>query len=121
MKHLKVIIAGGRDFEDYSLLKQVCDKALRKFKKTHTIEIVSGTARGADKLGEQYAKEKDYKLTQFPADWNTFPKAGGIIRNGEMARYAQRAIIFWNGRSKGTESMIKLARHYKLKRIITPY
>jgi hypothetical protein len=109
---VKIIIAGGRTFNNYNLLSESCDKALSLQKE---IEIVSGTANGADKLGEKYAKEKGYSLKQFPADWNKHKKAAGYIRNEEMAKYADALIAFWDGKSKGTKHMIDLAKQYNLK------
>ena len=47
---MKIIIAGARTFEDYNLLKDKCDKLLSN---QTEIEIASGTANGADKLGEK--------------------------------------------------------------------
>lgn len=79
------------------------------------IEIVSGCANGADKLGERYANERGYAIKRFPADWETFKKGAGHIRNEEMAKYADALIAFWNGKSKGTGHMIDLAKQYKLK------
>lgn len=66
---MKIIIAGGRDFSDYDLLCEICDKM--KYK---NIEIVCGMARGADMLGYKYAKENGYKIKEFPADWNKYGK-----------------------------------------------
>ena len=103
---LKVIIAGSRTFDDYELLKQKCDL----FLKQHSdIEIVSGNAKGADKLGELYAKEKRYKIKQFIPDWKQHGKQAGIIRNIDMGDYANALIAFWNGRSRGTKFMIEYA------------
>ena len=109
---MKVIIAGGRTFNDYDLLCQNCDKALSL---QTEIEIVSGTANGADKLGEKYAKEKGYPIKQFPADWDKYGKSAGYKRNEEMAKYADALIAFWDGKSKGTKHMIDLAKRYELK------
>ncbi len=78
---MKIIIAGSRDFDDYDLLREKCDLILSNIK---TVEIVSGQARGADSLGEKYAKEKGYKLKLFPADWSQ-GKMAGMIRNKQMA------------------------------------
>ena len=108
---MKVIIAGSRDFDDYEVLCKYCDFLLQS---QTDIEIVSGTARGADQLGEKYATERGYKITKFPADWDKLGKAAGYIRNEEMAKYADALIAFWNGNSKGTEHMINLANKYKL-------
>ena len=109
---MKVIIAGGRTFNDYDLLCQSCDKALSL---QTEIEIVSGTANGTDKLGEKYANEKEYPIKQFPADWDKYGKSAGYKRNEEMAKYADALIAFWDGKSKGTKHMIDLAKRYELK------
>ena len=103
---MKVIIAGGRDFYDYTLLKRKCDELL---KDVSDIEIVSGAANGADRLGERYAKEKGYPVKQFPADWKRFGNSAGIKRNAEMANYGEMLIAFWDGKSRGTKNMIDVA------------
>ena len=108
---MKVIIAGGRDFKDYDLLCKKCDKILAS---QTDIEIVSGTAYGADKLGERYSSERGYPIKQFPANWK-LGKSAGYIRNKEMAEYGDALIAFWDGKSKGTKHMIDLAREYELK------
>jgi len=114
---MKIIIAGSRNFNDYNLLKSSCDNLLTQFT---NIEIVSGTARGADKLGERYAREKGYSIKQFPANWN-LGKSAGYIRNDEMAQYADMLIAFWDGTSKGTKHMIDLANKRGIKVEIVNY
>lgn len=103
----KVIIAGSRTFTDYAFLKKSCEHLLQNKER---IEIVSGGARGTDKLGERFAKEKEYGLKVFNADWNTFGKSAGVRRNKEMANYANALIAFWDGKSKGTKHMIDFAK-----------
>jgi hypothetical protein len=109
---MKVIIAGSRKFNNYDELCCTCDFLLQN---KNEIEIVSGTANGADKLGEVYAKERKYKITRFPADWNKHGKSAGVIRNKEMAEYSDALIAFWDGKSRGTKHMIDLARSMDLK------
>lgn len=111
---LKVIIAGSRNFNDYQKLKETLDLLLEKYK-DQEIEIVSGTAKGADKLGEKYAEEKGFKVKKFPANWDEFGKKAGFLRNEDMAKYASHAVIFWDGVSKGSKHMISLCEKYKLK------
>ena len=108
----RVIIAGGRDFNNYKELKKYCDKMLSKI--SHKVEIVSGGARGADRLGEKYAKEKGYKTYLYSADWESYGKSAGVIRNEQMAEFADLLIAFWDGESKGTANMIGLAKGYGL-------
>jgi hypothetical protein len=110
----KLIVAGSRTFNDYQLLKSKLDFYINN----NEVEIVSGTARGADRLGEKYAQERNYKITRFLADWNKFGKGAGYKRNEQMAKYATHAVIFWDGSSPGTKHMIKLAKQYLDYRIV---
>lgn len=109
---IKVIIAGGRNFEDFDKLCQVCDDVLKDQNK---VEIVSGANKGADLLGEKYAAERNHPIKQFPADWKRYGKSAGQKRNAEMAAYADELIAFWDGKSKGTKNMIDLAEQADLK------
>ena len=106
----RVIIAGTRDFSDYQLLRDKCDAILSSKRQDCNIIIVSGTARGADRLGERYAKERGFQLRQFPADWLNDEKKAGPIRNAKMADNADALIAFWDGESRGTKNMIETAK-----------
>lgn len=105
---MRTIIAGGRDFNDYELLAG----EVEHFEENHSssyLTIVCGKARGADTLGEQWAKEEERDVIYFPADWDTHGKSAGYIRNSEMADNAEALIAFWDGKSKGTKNMIDIA------------
>ena len=115
----KVIIAGGRDFSDYDLLKVKMNRILSNI--TDEIVIISGTARGADSLGEKYATEMGYKLEQYPANWNKYGKRAGYLRNEQMADVAHACVCFWDSKSKGTKHMIDLANQKKLKLRVVKY
>lgn len=125
MKSLRIIIAGGRDFDNYKILrskslaaitdinKQVnqTDKIKREF-----VTIISGAARGADSLGEQFAKEFELTLKQMPAQWEEHGRKAGYLRNAQMADFACEdkdsqgvLIAFWDGKSRGTRHMIDIA------------
>lgn len=116
---LRVIIAGGRSFNDYERLKRVMGHLLSKT--TEEIVIVCGMARGADSLGEQYAKEKGYEVRRFPADWKGLGKSAGYKRNEQMAQNADALVAFWDGQSRGTKHMIDLACKYGLKVCVIKY
>ena len=108
----RIIVAGGRDFTDYALLSETLDVILKRYTLSE-VSIVSGCCRGADALGERYAKEHGIPVVRFPADWLEYGKAAGPIRNRKMAEYASEGegvlVAFWDGRSRGTASMIRLA------------
>jgi hypothetical protein len=103
---MKLIVAGGRTFKDAIMLAKVLDIYQSLYCLT---EIVSGTANGADKCGEQWATSNGIKIKRFPADWDLYGKSAGHLRNAEMAEYGDRLLAFWDGRSKGTKNMIDIA------------
>ena len=116
---MRVIIAGGRDFTDYETLCKFCDYIIGK--PNEEIEIVSGKAKGADTLGERYANDRNYKLKEFPPDWEKYGKSAGHRRNSEMASYSDLLIAFHDGESKGTQSMIDLANKKEISVAIYKY
>ena len=123
MIHFKVIIAGGRKYDDYNTLRTECDKILsRKFADPECeVVVVSGGATGADALGEQYASERGLIIERHPADWKKNGRAAGPIRNAEMADISDALIAFWDGQSRGTKSMIDLAKRKGLQVAIVRY
>lgn len=109
----KVIIAGSRTFQNYKMLCDYADYKLSRIE--DKIEIVSGNANGADKLGEQYARSRGYLLRLFPANWDLYGKRAGYLRNVQMAEYADALLAFWDGKSRGTNNMIEEAKKRGLK------
>ncbi|MGB5710021.1 MAG: DUF2493 domain-containing protein, partial [Waterburya sp.] len=119
---VKIVVAGSRDFNDYDLLQQKLDAYIAPLiKQGKKIEIVSGMARGADKLGKKYAAVRGYQLERFPADWEKHGKSAGYRRNEEMANYVDAAVIFWDGQSKGTKHMIDLCAKFNLSADVVNY
>lgn len=133
----RIIIAGSRDFNDYTKLKDESLKAIyRTFGKIdkNNVTIISGHAKGADSLGERFAKEYGLNLQIFPADWDKHGRSAGFIRNKEMAAFAKgenaessdetiqgMLIAFWDGESKGTKAMIELAKNKKMPVVVIKY
>ena len=113
---MKLIIAGSREFNDYQLM---LDTMRENGLTSNTVtEVVSGCAHGADKLGERWAVSQCLPIARFPADWDSYGKRAGYVRNSEMAEYADACIVFWNGTSKGTKHMIDVAKRIKGMRLI---
>lgn len=117
---MKIIIAGSRSFADYPTLCKVVAKFL-SFRTDVDIEIVSGCAIGADRLGEQYAKQNGFKISLFPAKWATYGKSAGYRRNIAMVLYADALVAFWDGKSKGTAHIIDRAQELGLEVTIYKY
>jgi|TARA_B110000908_G_C10223161_1_gene436458 hypothetical protein len=116
---MRIIIAGGRDLKNYALVYSMCQFYLQN---TQVTEIVSGKARGADALGERFAKDMGIYVREFPAEWEKYGKTkAGKIRNEQMAKYGTHLIAFWDGKSRGTANMIELAKKHRLKVKVVPY
>lgn len=113
-----VIICGSRDFENYELLEKKCDCYLSNKLADENVEVivVSGCCKGADKLGERYAKEHGLSVISFPANWNKHGKSAGYIRNTKMAEIGNACIAFLSsvGNNTGTKMMIRIAREKNL-------
>jgi len=111
---MKLIIAGGREFTDYAML---C-ACMEAFTLVHPVtEVVWGCARGADALGKRWADEMGIPVKPFPANWREEGLSAGKSRNADMAYYADALVAFWDGKSTGTENMIKRATRLKLNPI----
>lgn len=109
---MRVIIAGSRGFDCFDTMLGHMSLLPADFpNEDGTItEIVSGGARGADRLGEDFAKLQFLPVKQFIPDWNGKGKGAGFIRNEEMANYADALIAFWDQKSNGTKHMIDCMR-----------
>ena len=122
----RVIVAGSREFEQYSIVTKELDHFLSSLPSAGKITIVVGGCRGADALGERYAYEHDYDLQVFPAEWEKYGKSAGPIRNRSMAKYAASdhakgvLFAFWDGVSRGTQNMIQHAKDFRLEVHVIP-
>jgi len=107
---MKVIVAGSRDIQDYEIVKKAIESSGFEVE-----EVVSGTARGVDRFGEQWAQETCKLITRFPASWDAYGKRAGYLRNEQMAKYSDALVAVWDGESKGTKHMVDLAIKHGLK------
>lgn len=107
MKTVRLAIVGGRDFQNYELMKA---KLAELRKSTNIIQVVSGGARGADSLGERWADENGIPKRIFPAQWDKYGKSAGFRRNKDIVANCDVVAAFWDGESRGTAHTISLAR-----------
>lgn len=108
----KVIVAGGRDFSDYELMKNSLGQLLWRedFCGDAEIKIISGMADGADTLAIRFADEFELTKILFPANWKLHHRMAGFLRNEDMMEIATHLVAFWDGKSKGTLHIIELAQ-----------
>ena len=106
----KVRICGCRNFFDYDLLKEKCLFYLQD--KLPDVIIYSGAGKGADSLGERFAKEMGLELVVYKPNWDADGKSAGPKNNEKIVREVDAAICFWDGKSKGTKHTIDFCKMY---------
>ena len=97
---MKIAIVGSRGIE----VKNISDYISAED------EIVSGGAKGVDSCAKEYARKNALKITEFLPEYDKYGRAAPIVRNKEIVNYADRVIAFWDGKSKGTLSVIEYAK-----------
>jgi len=101
---MRVIVAGSRCITDYGLV--VGAIASSRFSIS---EVVSGGAKGVDRLGESYAQQHDIPVRRFKPDWKRYRQGAALQCNAEMAEYAEALIAVHNG-STGTQDIVDRMR-----------
>lgn len=109
MDEFKLVIAGGRDFNDYEEVHRQLIRLANGELAAYAVSVVSGMARGADALGADVARDLGVQLYEFPADWNQYGKRAGFMRNEEMGRFADGLLAFYRN-SPGTRHMIEFMK-----------
>ena len=110
MNTLKIMIAGCREYTNYEEAAAYLDEQILPYIAGRTVTVLSGACRGADLLGERYAREHGWAIEQFPADWNRYGKSAGIRRNQTMIDAADVVVCFWDGASRGTKFNVEYTK-----------
>ena len=111
---MKVIVTGTGLIVDLSVVITAIETF--PFKIT---EVVSTSGNIISILGEQWAKEQKIPIERFSASWKSFGSKAGLIRNSEMVQYSDGLIAIWDGKSVGTQDIIrKMSRADKTVHLI---
>lgn len=108
---MKVLVCGGRDYTDAEMIASVLSKLHTEQRITN---LITGGAKGADALAEQWAVEKKISVARYPANWHAHGRGAGPRRNQHMldASKPQLVVAFPGG--KGTQDMIRRADKAKV-------
>lgn len=116
LDNIGVIVSGSRSYTNYEDFKSKMDYVLSKIKHRYCISIISGGAKGTDAMAKRYAEEESYLHHNLPADWETYGKAAGMIRNKAMLELVLSSfslcalVAFPSEKSIGTYGMIGIAK-----------
>ena len=97
---MKIAIVGSRSITPPDLDDYISD----------VDEIVSGGAIGVDSYAAEYARKKGLNLTEFLPEYKIYGRAAPIVRNKKIVDYADKVLVFWDGSSRGTRSVIEYAK-----------
>jgi hypothetical protein len=100
----RVAIVGSRDYPDLSRVRTYVAGL------PDDTVIISGGARGVDREAERAARTRGLRTLIFPADWTTYGKRAGYVRNQTIVDHADDVVAFWDGRSPGTADTIRKAQ-----------
>ena len=139
-KEFRIMIAGSRTFNDYQLVCKTLEEELSKrniIKDKYNIIIISGKAKGADELGELYARDNNLIVEEYPAKWDDlkvtpckvkYNKWGkpynclaGMNRNTDMINVSDLVIIFWDSKSKGSLDDINKCKKWNKDYVLVEY
>ena len=99
-KTMKLAVIGSRNLTSVDLESYISKEVN---------EIVSGGAVGVDTCASEYARRQGLKLTEFLPEYKLYGRAAPIVRNKLIVDCADKVLVFWNGSSRGTLSVIKYA------------
>lgn len=109
----RIVVAGCRNYDDYDSAKEYIEMCIKNIRGKYTLIFLSGGCRGADMLGERFANENGFNIERYIAEWQKYGKSAGPKRNLQMAKDCDYVICFWDGKSRGTASMIYYAKRLK--------
>ena len=101
----KIVVAGGRTYTNTGMVFICLEKIVQKGD-----VIISGHAKGVDMMGELYAQKNNLACEIYPAEWDKYGRSAGPRRNEQMAQVADKVVVFWDFKSRGTKNMVEMAK-----------
>jgi hypothetical protein len=113
MTGLRVIVCGGRDYNDRISLYEALDQIVIEHGPIDV--LIHGNQRGADTLADAWARSRGVTPVGVPADWQRYGKSAGPVRNRRMiTEHGPDLVIAFPG-GRGTANMIGLAHEAEIK------
>lgn len=108
---INLAIVGSRTFTNKQRFNDLIADTLSSWnlKITDINNVISGGAKGADTLAEQFAREHNLSLVVYKPDWNRYKNAAGPMRNTDIINACTHVIAFPSRAGRGTQDSIKKA------------
>ena len=106
---MRVLVCGGRDFDDVGLIISVLDRLHTE--KSFTM-LIHGNARGADRIADAWASRtgvprEPYGLPQ--GEWDELGKKAGPLRNQRMLEEGKPDLVVAFPGGGGTKDIVRRA------------
>ena len=111
---MKLMISGSRT----ATTQTDIEKLTAELERLKPAELLTGGAKGADQIAENWAKQKGIPTTTLKPDYARYRKAATHIRNDELIKQADAVLCYYAGTTKtpGTASVaMKARKQNKLK------
>lgn len=106
-----ILVCGGRKYNQ----RESVFTALDKLHKKHQITLlIHGDCKGADKLGETWAKTRGVHYAAVPALWDIYGPSAGSLRNQIMLLINPKIVVAFPG-NNGTRHMTSVAESQGVK------
>lgn len=101
----KIAVIGSREGFTYEEVNRILVQQFTSQNAT----LITGGARGVDNMALKFAKdyERPYKVIR---PINPANKLDYLFRNVEIITLANKIIVFWDGKSRGTKFVIDYAK-----------
>jgi hypothetical protein len=103
---VRVLICGGRNFDDWPFIVHVLD---RMHARQPITTLIEGGGTGADEFARRWARTRGIKVATYPADWERYPGRAGLIRNAQMLREGRPELVIAFKGGRVTAHMITIA------------
>lgn len=113
---MRLLVCGGRDYTDAKALHARLDALVKE--RGRVSVLIHGAARGADSLASTWAEANGIPTLPFPADWSTYGKSAGAIRNSQMLTEGQPDLVVAFPGGAGTANMVRQARDARVRVIL---
>lgn len=106
---MRVLVCGGRDFQDADDLEASLD-AFHEGARGPIELLIHGGARGADSLAGEWARSRGVACIVYEANWTSQGRSAGPIRNKRMLDEGMPDVVIAFPGARGTANMMRQAR-----------
>lgn len=104
---MKTAVVGSRSIHSYDIVNSI-------LKQYSISSIVSGGAKGIDRLAERYALENNISTTIFKPDYKQHGRGAAFVRNKQIVLESEIVVAIWDGVSTGTKHALSIANKYDI-------